>query len=411
MTSPRTVCLCLLISFAGAGCGAADEKSAEAVRDSAGVRIVEGRAARPGAVSGWQVDEQPVMQIGVAEGAPEYQLAGVRGAVRLADGGVVVANSQSHELRYYDARGGFVRAVGEEGGGPGEFKSLDGIAAYRGDSVAVWDAGAWRLTILGPDGGFGRAATVRGLNSIVARLRGAFPDGSFLLAAAGSVQDFLRTDVGERRDSVSYLRFAADGAFADSLARHAAQEYVALRSQDQIVIRPILFGRDSYVGVGGDRVFVGQSDAFRIDGLDPLGTVELSVRRPGELRTPSSQELARARATSEEAGETQMKAAGASGMPNAEPVPARPTVPAYDRLIVDQQGNLWVRDYVFSPEDAPRWSVFDPQGRWVATAQTPAGVEVYQIGPDWILGRGLDDLDVEYVRMYRLRRQGSPEDS
>lgn len=407
MTSPRTVCLCLLLSFAGAACGSAEGKSAEAVRDSAGVRIVEGAAPAFDAAPAWRVDQEPALQVGIAEGAAEYQLAGVRGALRLADGGVVIANSHSSELRFYDPRGRFVRAVGKEGGGPGEFTSLDGLVAYRGDSIAVWDAAAWRLSVFGPDGGFGRTATVSGLNSIVARIKGAFPDGSFLLAAAGSAQGFLNAGQGERRDSVSYLRFAADGAFADSLARHAAQEYVTLRSSDQILVRPVLLGRDSYVAAGGGRVFAGQSDAFRIDGLDPRGTPVMSIRRPGELRTPSRDELSRTRAAAEQAGQNQARSAGLAAIPRTEPLPARPTVPAFDRMVVDQQGNLWVREFVLHLGDAPRWSVFDPQGRLVSTAQTPAGVEVYQIGPDWILGRGLDDLDVESVRVYRLRREAA----
>jgi hypothetical protein len=409
MTTPRTICLCLLTAFAGAGCGSAEGRSAEAVRDSAGVRIVESRAAGSGAVPAWRVDEQPAMAIGVAEGAPEYQLAGVRGAIRLASGGVVIANGHSKEVRYYDARGRFVRAVGKEGGGPGEFTSLDAVVPYRGDSVAVWDVGAWRLTVFGPDGGFGRTATVQGVTSLVGRLKGAFPDGSFVLAAAGSVEDYLRTDTGERRDSVAYLRFSADGAFADTLARHAAQEHVALQSPGRILIRPILFGRDSYVGVGTGQVFVGQSDAFRIDGVDPRGMPVLSIRRLGELRTPSRDEVARARAASEAVGQTQARAAGA-GAPRGEVLPARPTIPAFDRILVDPQGNLWVREFLLSPEDAQRWSVFDPQGRLAGTARTPAGVEVYQVGADWILGRGLDDLDVEYVRTYRLRREAAPAD-
>jgi hypothetical protein len=37
--------------------------------------------------------------------------------------------------------------------------------------------------------------------------------------------------------------------------------------------------------------------------------------------------------------------------------------------------------------------------------QTPAGLTVYQIGPDWILGRVRDELDVESVRVYRLVRR------
>ena len=107
----------LLLVLATAACGSAEARSTVAVRDSAGVRIVEEHA--PSAESGvYQVGEEPSVQVGVAEGAPEYQLSGVRGIVRLADGGIVVANGLSHELRWYDAGGRFVRAAGRKGAAP-----------------------------------------------------------------------------------------------------------------------------------------------------------------------------------------------------------------------------------------------------------------------------------------------------
>jgi hypothetical protein len=404
MRASESACLFLLVSLAVNGCGSRPEGAMESVRDSAEVRIVESRAESPGEAPAWQVDEEQGMRIGVAEGAAEYQLGGVRGAVRLREGGVVIANSQMSALRYYDSAGRFAWAVGRDGSGPGEFKALDGLAAYRGDSVAVWDRALWRLTVVGPDGGVGRTVNVHGLNSVVARLRGALSDGSFVLAAAGSAEDFLRNDPGERRDSVSYLRFTPDGVLADTLDRRAAEEYVTARSGHHILIRPVLFGRDSHVAVGGDRVFVGQSDEFRIDVMDRDGTQVMSIRRTGELRTPTRQELARARSEADAAGDAHVRTTGASGSPRTEPLPARATVPAFDRLIVDQENHLWVRDFLVSPTDSSRWSVYASEGHRVATVQTPPGVEIYQVGSDWILGRGRDDLDVEIVLLYRLRR-------
>lgn len=407
MNTAKFVFFSLIVS-GGAACGAGGGEPAPVVRDSAGVRIVESRRPAAGDADAWRVDEQPTVEVGVAEGAPEYQLSGVRGAVRLANGAVVVANGHSRELRFYDARGRFVRSAGGPGGGPGEFQSLDALVAYRGDSVAVWDPEPWRISVFGPDGRFGRMATVRDVTSLTAGLKAAFADGSFLLAPTGNMEDVLRTDMGERRDSVVYMRLTANGALADTLARSASLEYVAIRSGNNIMLRPVLFGRDSFVGVGVNRVFVAESDRFRIDVVDPRGTPFMSIRRSGELRPASRAELEQVRAESEEARRAQARAAGLAVATSEERLPVRPTVPAFDRLIVDAQGCLWVRDFAIGSGDALRWSVFDAQGRWVATAQTPAGVEIYQIGPDWILGRGRDDLGVESVRLYRLWRGAGP---
>lgn len=393
-------------------CGPGAGGSALVVRDSAGVRIVENHALAAGETRVWHVNDQPVLQIGVADGAPEYQLSDVRGAVRLAGGAVVVANGHSRELRFYDAQGRHLRSAGGAGGGPGEFQTLDAVVAYRRDSLAVWDSGPRRLSIFGSDGGFGRAATVSGLTSVTARLRAAFDDGSLVLEPTGTPEDYRRMVSGERRDSVAFLRVAADGAVTDTLARRAAREYVSVRSGNVILQRPVLFGRNSYVAAGEDRIFVGESDGFRIDVVNARGAALMSIRRRGGLRPVGRQDLARARAESEQGRQRargEMAAIAGTALPDApaDEIPARSTLPAFDRVLVDQQGYLWVRDFVVSASNAPRWSVFDAEGRWVASVQTPAGVEIYQIGPDWVLGRGRDDLDVEYVRVYPLRRGGS----
>ena len=70
--------------------------------------------------------------------------------------------------------------------------------------------------------------------------------------------------------------------------------------------------------------------------------------------------------------------------------------------LVPPQGNLWVKEYSRPTDERPRWSVFDREGRWLGTVETPDGFRVQQIGPDWILGVEKDELEVEHVRMYPL---------
>ncbi|MBW3569577.1 MAG: hypothetical protein KY467_00600, partial [Gemmatimonadetes bacterium] len=161
-------------------------------RDSAGVRIVQ--SARPawGDQRPWTVQPEPALQIGTVDGPAEHQLTGVTGAVRLAGGGIVVANGGAQELRFYDGQGRLVRAVGRAGGGPGEFQTLDALVPYRGDSVAAWDTRQRRLSVFGADGGLGRVLTVQQVQGVSALLRGALHDGSVVLEPTATLDAFLR---------------------------------------------------------------------------------------------------------------------------------------------------------------------------------------------------------------------------
>jgi hypothetical protein len=401
--------LALFFLVAAACTGSGDTGGPTALRDSAGVRIVESRRPSWGEKGPWTVDPRPLLVIGAAEGEAAYQLSQVRAAVRLADGRVVVADGGSKELRFFDTAGRFLRAAGGEGGGPGEFGSLDGVALYRGDSLATWDARHKRLSILGLDGAVGRTVTVQALSGVAAHLRGTFADGSFVLEPGPSLNDFMRRATGEARDSAAYVRYTADGTLADTLAVRADRELVAVRAGPAVLQQPVLFGRDSYFAAGAQRAFVGQSDEFRIDVLAGSGTWLMSIRRPGELRRAARTELAAARAAARADQEDRDRrvaalAGAAVPKPGHAEVPSRGTVPAFDQVIADALGNLWVRDYQADRAAASRWSVFDPRGAWMGTVEMPAGLLVAQIGPDWILARARDELDVESVRLYRLTK-------
>ena len=149
----RTLVTCLV------GCAPQPvEHPISTVRDSAGIRIVENA---PPAVSNevWSVDTVPVLRIGQVNGMPEHQLYRVGPLARLSDGTVVVALVS--ELRFYAADGTWMQTVGRQGGGPGEYEEIGMLRRLRGDSLLVWDGGQRRVTVLGPDGSFGRAHIAR----------------------------------------------------------------------------------------------------------------------------------------------------------------------------------------------------------------------------------------------------------
>ena len=79
--------------------------------------------------------------------------------------------------------------------------------------------------------------------------------------------------------------------------------------------------------------------------------------------------------------------------------------PAFDEIRADGAGYLWVREYPMSAEEDVVWTVFDPEGRVLGLVETPAGLEVFEIGEDYVLGSAKDELGVEYVRVWGLSRE------
>ncbi|MBW3571971.1 MAG: hypothetical protein KY467_12780, partial [Gemmatimonadetes bacterium] len=251
--------------------------------------------------------------------------------------------------------------------------------------------------------------TVQQVQGVAALLRGGRPDGSVVLEPTATLDAFLRMQPGERRDTVSYVRYTAAGEPADTLATLPDRELLASREGTRISQQTVLFGRDSYFAAGAGRAFAGESDAYRIDAFDGNGRRVMSIRRTLAPRAPTRSEVQRARAAAEaRRRDTEAQVARITGGTLApgelRDVPARPTVPAFDQLAVDPEGNLWVRDYQADATQSARWQVFDPAGRWLGGVDLPPGLLVYQIGSDWILGRVRDELEVEYVRLHRLVR-------
>jgi hypothetical protein len=78
--------------------------------------------------------------------------------------------------------------------------------------------------------------------------------------------------------------------------------------------------------------------------------------------------------------------------------------PTFQSVRVDHLGWIWVELYRPPHHLTPRWMVFDSSGVARGTVDLPPRLEVHDIGPDYVLGRWLDELRVEYVRRYRLDR-------
>ena len=69
---------------------------------------------------------------------------------------------------------------------------------------------------------------------------------------------------------------------------------------------------------------------------------------------------------------------------------------------MDAAEHLWVLEYRPPGDATQRWSVFDPDGRWLGVLTAPEGFHMTDVGADYVLGWATDSLDVAYVQMYGL---------
>jgi hypothetical protein len=387
----------------GNGRTGADAPS-HSMRDSSGIRIVESQA--PSSDRPWVISS-PVVTIGETFGRSEYHLFRVSGATRLSDGRIVLANSGSNELRWFDSHGGFLRSAGGSGGGPGEFLAMSGLLRLAGDSILAADFRQRRGSIYDPDGEFVRSIPIPPLQSPVAR----FDDGSYLLLPGG----FALGDQGPTRVErlpLDIHRFREGAREGELLQTLPGSEMVigptgGVRPDGSHVIgrsgRP--FGRGTSVVGGAEGWVVGDNARPQIDFYDSSGALSLIARWNAAPRPVTRQDVAAWRAdvlarNTDPERHRRLQQAWAE-----HPEPPE-TMPAFGLpLHRDREGNIWVQEYNPAGRDElNEFRIFAPSGVWLATLRAPSGLRILEIGSDYLIGVTVGELDVEVVSLHWLER-------
>jgi hypothetical protein len=78
-------------------------------------------------------------------------------------------------------------------------------------------------------------------------------------------------------------------------------------------------------------------------------------------------------------------------------------LPAFTALVTEKDGTVWAREYG-DEKQVQRWDTFDHDGRLLGAVDFPAGIDVLEIGADYVLGRFTDGNFVQSVRLYRFAK-------
>lgn len=374
---------------------------AEVVRDSAGIVIVDNRAAAWTAASAWRITRTPELEIGQSDGPAEFQFHSIAGAIRRPDGRLVVADGGVSEIRLYESDGTFVRGVGGPGDGPGEYRLINAIGIGRADTLWVYDFGTRRFTLLDADLQVVRTVTVKGeLGALLAV--GMTPNGEFVVreswSSRGQAGDL---SPGLRRDSAVIARLDTAGHFRNTIATLPGREVIVSSESGRAVMSAPVVARAANATLASAAVVAGDQSEyeFRVHALD--GTPQRIVRWSGVNLRLSRSDL-------DAAIETRLM-----DVPDAErparrvalaAMPHPATRPAYSTLLADDEDNIWAGAWTATGEPPGTWSVFTAEGRYLGDVAMPEAFTPLSWTNGLVVGVWRDDLGVEHLRAYRIAR-------
>jgi hypothetical protein len=286
--------------------------------------------------------------------------------------------------------------------------SLDKVP---GDSVMAYDPMNRRLALFDAAGGHVRDVTTSGPTAFVLfQIVGRLPDGTYLAFTPNTRigPEMLSRPPGPARDSLLVLRLDSAGTAVDTLGLFPAGQ-VVVRQVEMLgrsfpMPLPVPFSPNTVVATGLDAVYIGTTDTYEIRALSPTGELRRLIRRDARGRrvTRADQEDFQARLRDLPGGNAMMNPVMEQFRKAMSEAEYPETLPAYSNLVVDAEGNLWVADHPGAQTIPTRWAVFSPAGRLLGEVTTPEGLQVREIGSDYVLGQKADEAEIEHVVLYQL---------
>jgi len=394
-------------------CGSEHGDATATVTDSAGVTIVSNSGG-----GGWPHGRAPRLaedlSIGTLEGPEEYTFANLA-AVAVGAGDTIYALDRGDKrVKVYDPGGRYLRAFGGEGGGPGEFQEPDLLTFVAGQLV-IYDWRARRLTYFGLDGTVQRTARLQS--------RSVFAEG---LAPLGDSTLMLSTEAGysmppdpEREGKFWLVRMALDGTILDTVIATTGTDQVPYRTEQFLTVIRAPFARGPRWDVAPDgRIAFGRGDSYDIALYEyPASARESGAPAPARLALRIRRATPPLPVTDADISAYRDGYLGAENLSAEdrrryeamlETVTYPETWPAFQALRFDRAGRLWARRPAHTGDTLAAWDLFEPGGRYLGAVELPTALTVQVVTLDAVYGILRDQLDVQYVKRYRIEGLMSP---
>jgi hypothetical protein len=357
------------------------------------VRIVENSVPLLTEDACWTVGPEATVTIGEVDGPPEYILVSPW-AARLSDGRIAILDRSDRELRLFSQEGLYLSSSGREGEGPGEFRGSNSVHVVAADTMVIWDRALRRLSLFDPAGAFVRSISIQEAEPIQLSL------------GVLDLQTLLGSRLIESSDSAGLyisrnevLVLTSEGAVKVAVDTTHEPRYTTDRLSTYLPFAPTPFH-----AAGPERAYLTHGAPFEISVYGTDGSLLQIIRRDWteDAVTETDIEQFLGWTLSFGNGDRQRQwlpvYEEAARLSNSKP--------AISWLIPDRAGNLWVARWNgYGPKRLKEYDVFDRDGRWLCGLEVPHELQmITDIGEDYVLGLVIDDLDVQRIGVYPLRK-------
>ena len=367
------------------GCANAPATPTSAHADSAGVDI----ATYTGAdlTLGWRFQPRFVLGGEEKEGESFYR---VSSELVHADssGNLYILDRDSYRVLVFDSAGTFLRAMGREGGGPGEFKLTLSFTVANDGTSALFDLGKRSLVRFDADGG-----VLPEMN-----LPAQYFGGSIHLDGGALILPVQNLDDGERTDELHRLTAMDSSVLAAVVLPPGKQLRLESCGMSFSGLGP-LFSPTLRWSARGNTLAVATTDAYEIRVFRD-NTLMRSFRR--SLRPLAATREAAIR----ELGEG-MRVRTDRGVVTCAPdevVEQRgfaAVIPAIARIEIDPDGRLWVERGHIADDEAPI-DLYDVGGDYLGTLPAGSPFPVTFLTASRPVTITTDELDVTRVAVHEL---------
>lgn len=347
----------------------------------------------------WAVAPDPVLEIASSDGRG-FAFSRISSAKWLPSGEIVAANADAGELLTFDSEGRFLRSVGRNGQGPGEYTWISEFDEWA-DSLIISDSQLQRVTVLDAQANLGRTLSFgHDLPTAIERVSVA---GEGLWAVRGFAAVYPPSEPGSvRRDSVGFGYMRPDSVTWTRVVVVPGMMTAAATIDGRWSYRPIAFTPVPLGTTLGMCWVVGSGDSRELSIWTPSGELLRTLAVALPVRETTSEDHSGwvenlIDGLPEEAANWQRRF--------LEALPYADAFPVISDVVVDERGFLWVQEWEAPGGASRHWRVVDPMvGREVARVELPVNGKVFDIRTSEILAQGVTSFDEQSLIVFSLIR-------
>ncbi len=411
----RRTALLLLLAACGGGAGANDGRTTRplepAVRDSAGVAILEHPADALARAPLVTIDSAPIATFAGDVNDAARDVSTINGLTFLSTGDLVGFDRDEGQILVLRSASGERVRLGHKGSGPLELGMIQNLVVGPGDTLVLTDGSNGRFVIATADAGplrtesIAEADGMRGATTIGRTTSGAYLVRKFNFDFGTPPSD----EATRRMMTLGQWRPGNDSVAGAFDAQGPLMQMHVEGRQGQVMSVSLmsiaLAWNPSYLA-WGDGIVEARGDGYRLDRHDTTGALRSRISLPLEPVPVTAELWARSVDRTLERMNRLGPIEPDSLAPMRERMLAGPhadTLSAYGDVAVTPNGTVWVLDQSLVRDSGWAATAFDRDGRMLGRIEAAGGQPPIAWGDDRVAFKSEDDLGIATITIQRLR--------